>query len=106
MLKVKGSMSISAWKLDSDVARPTERRLQITLAAMVTLGTLMLGMGQRDMTLPIIAVVAAGLSLYFTDIRGLFHLNRLVANLAALAAVGLSAYQFFHNPREQQLFAV
>ena len=82
------------------------RRLSINLAALAVLGSLLLGMGQQDYRLPLLTLLVAIVSLQVTDLRGLFHLNRSVANLAALVAVGLSAFDFTRLRREDQLLAI
>lgn len=80
--------------------------LQITFATLVSLGTLLLGMGQRSLTLPMVAILAATVSIYVTDLHGWIRLNKLVANLAAMLAVVLSVSDFFHVSSEEQLLAV
>ncbi len=83
-----------------------ERHLQICLAAVAALGTLLLGLGQASVTLPIIAVFAAVTSVYFTDHLGWFHLHRHVANLCALAAVGFAIMDFLEQDSGTQLIAI
>jgi len=83
-----------------------DRLLQITFATLVSLGTMLLGMGQRSLTLPLIAILSAGASIYLTDLRGWIRLNRPVANLAALLAVLFSVSNFFYVTSEDQLLAV
>ena len=63
-----------------------ERLLQINVATLAALGTLLLGMGQRSAWLPLFSMIAAGTSVWLTDVTGWFRLNRKVANVAALAA--------------------
>jgi protein-glutamine gamma-glutamyltransferase len=63
-----------------------ERRLQISLAALTSLGTLLLGMGERNVLLPVLAVIIAVSSVYLTDYKGWLQLNTLVANVAGLIA--------------------
>ena len=83
-----------------------DRLLQITFATLVSLGTMLLGMGQRSLTLPLVAILSAGASIYLTDLRGWIRLNRPVANVAALLAVVFSVSNFFHVSSEDQLLAV
>ncbi|MBC8877215.1 MAG: DUF3488 domain-containing protein [Planctomycetes bacterium] len=64
-----------------------ERVVQIHVAALTTIGAMLLGMGQKSPTLPFLVVFAAVTSLVFTDILNWFRLHRAVANLAALAAL-------------------
>ncbi|MEX0866345.1 MAG: DUF3488 and transglutaminase-like domain-containing protein [Pirellulales bacterium] len=91
--------------------RPTtgvefERALQITVAVLASLGTLVLGLGQQSVLLPAIAVFVAITSVYFTDIRGWPRLNRNVANVAAILAVLVSVSDFFRLERDSQLLAI
>ena len=83
-----------------------ERLLQINIATLAALGTLLLGMGQRSVLLPVLSIVAAVTSVCVTDSLGKFQLNRTVANLAALLAVALSGRELFHGDSEYQLLAV
>ena len=83
-----------------------DRLVQITFATLVSLGTLLLGMGQRSLTLPMVAILSAAVSIYVTDLRGWIRLNKPVANLAAMLAVVLSVSNFFHVTSEEQLLAV
>jgi len=72
-----------------------ERLLQINMATLVSLGTLLLGMGQRSATLPLLVLIAAITSIWLSDVTGWFRLNRTVANLAAMTAVLLSFRELF-----------
>ncbi len=63
------------------------RWLQIHIAGLAALGTLLLGLGQGDLLWPAGMVLAAAASLVLTDITGLFRLSRTAANLIALAVV-------------------
>ena len=83
-----------------------ERRLQICLAAVAALGTLLLGLGQSSVTLPVVAVFAAVTSVYFTDHLGWFRLHRHVANLCALGAVGFVIMDFIEQDSGTQLIAI
>ena len=83
-----------------------ERRLQICLAATAALGTLLLGLGQANYTLPIVAVFAALTSVYFTDHLGWFRLNRHAANIFALGAVGFTVMDVFQQDAGRQLVAI
>lgn len=64
----------------------TERLLQVTSALCVAMGTILLGMGQRDMRMACLAIVCAMLSIWLTDILGLFRLNRWLASGIAIIA--------------------
>jgi protein-glutamine gamma-glutamyltransferase len=67
-----------------------ERMLQISLAALTSLGTLLLGMGERNLTLPVLAVIVAGSSVYLTDVKGWLRLNALVTNIAGAVALAFT----------------
>ena len=67
-----------------------QRLLQITMAAIAALGTMLLSMGQRDVVLPLIMILAAGASIWLTDITGLLRLNRTFSNLAMLLVILVS----------------
>lgn len=76
-----------------------ERLLQISLATLAALGSLLLAVGQYgNSILPMLATGAAFSSVYFTDIRGWIRLNRNIANLAALIAVMFSFVDFWEEP--------
>ncbi len=67
-----------------------QRLLQVNMATLVALGTLLLGMGQDNATLPLAVFMAAIASVWLTDVTGWFRLSRTVVNLAALVAVAVS----------------
>lgn len=80
--------------------------LQIHVAALAILGAILLGMGQRSSLLPLLAVFAAVTSVIFTDTLHWFHLNRFVANVAALLALFFSLNEFFQADMRAQLLAI
>lgn len=68
--------------------RRVERLLAINLAALGSLGAVLLGMGQRSAGLAVAVLVAAVVSVWVTDIQGWFRLPRRAVNvLASLAAL-------------------
>jgi transglutaminase-like putative cysteine protease len=67
-----------------------QRLLQITMATIAVLGTLLLSMGQRELVLPLVMILAAGASLWLTDITGWLRLNRTLSNIAMLLAAVVS----------------
>jgi protein-glutamine gamma-glutamyltransferase len=67
-----------------------QRLLQITMATIAVLGTLLLSMGQRELVLPLVMILAAAASVWLTDITGWLRLNRTVANVAMLLAAAVS----------------
>jgi protein-glutamine gamma-glutamyltransferase len=68
-----------------------QRLLQITIAAIAAMGTVLLSMGQREVVMPLIMILAAGTSVWLTDITGILRLNRAMSNVAMLLAVLVSA---------------
>lgn len=52
----------------------------------MALGTILLGMGQRDLRMAVLAIVGAMLSVWLTDVLGIFRLNRWVASMIAFIA--------------------
>lgn len=67
-----------------------QRLLQINIATLAALGTLLVGMGQRSATLPLLMSIAAIASVWLTDVTGWFRLNRKFASMAALVALVLT----------------
>ena len=62
----------------------SERLLQLLIALLTAQGSVMLGMGSGNLTLPLLTIVAATLSLYVTDRYKWFYIQGSVATLAAL----------------------
>lgn len=83
-----------------------QRWLQIDLAVLTVLGTVLLGVGQQNATLPLLMCVAAPAAVIFTDVLGWFRLNRPLANFAAVGSVGYAVFQFFASGVENQLLSV
>ena len=83
-----------------------ERLLQITICVLCVLGTVLLGMGERNLLLPIwfSAVVLA--AFWLTDVTGWVRLNRLASNLGALAALGGSLLGVRHFGGFTQVFVI
>ena len=67
-----------------------ERLLQISLATLTSLGTLLLGMSERNLTLPVMAMIVAASSVYLTDVKGWLRLNALVTNVAGAVALAFA----------------
>lgn len=89
-------------------ALKVERLLQINMAALAAMGTLLLGMGQRSVYLPVIAAIAAVTSVVFTDTlkwRWL-RMHRNVGNLIAIVAVIYAMRDFTRQDSETQLLAI
>jgi len=84
-----------------------ELLLQISMATLTALGTLLLGMGEREMTLPLIAIVVSASSVYLTDVSGWLRLNPRVANIAGSTAIVIFVWDFLQRfGSETQLLAV
>ncbi len=83
-----------------------QRLLQINMATMAALGTLLLGMGQREAGLPILMLFAAITSVLLTDVTGWFRLNRTVANIAAFGALLISARELLQFGHEDQVTGI
>lgn len=83
-----------------------ERTLQILLAVLSVLGTLLLGLGENDSLVVLLMLAAAPTAVIFTDILGWLRLNRPLANAAALAAVGYTMIDFFRHGGQNQLLAI
>lgn len=82
------------------------QRLQIGMALLVVLGTLLLGLGQPSPMMPLLAIFAAVTSLIFTDFLRWFCLHRLIANLAAVGAAFFTLWNFFRDNSQEQLLAI
>ncbi|MHC4402804.1 MAG: transglutaminase TgpA family protein [Planctomycetota bacterium] len=80
--------------------------LNVNVAAMAFLGTLLLGLGQGSMAMPLAVLIAAVLSLWLTDAAGRFHLKRNAANLAAFAAVAFSVLRLAQSERASEFLVV
>ena len=86
---------------------PLEHLLQINIAALVAMGALLLGMGEVNHVLPLLAVGSAVTSVLLTDFWKLVRLNTMVANIAGILAVIFCLSDFFEvDHKEEQLFAV
>ncbi len=83
-----------------------QRLLQINMATLAALGTLLLGMGQREAGLPLLMLFAAITSVLVTDVTGWFRLNRTVANIAALGALLISARELLQFGHEEQVTGI
>lgn len=64
-----------------------ERLLQVNMAALATLATLLVGMGLRNSAMPMGMLAAATVSVWITDVKGWVVLGSSLANLARLAAL-------------------
>jgi transglutaminase-like putative cysteine protease len=76
------------------------------MAALAAMGTLMLGVGQRNAALPVLVLLAAAGSVWLTDITGWFRLNRTVAGVAALIATLVSVRNLLTYHGAMQILAM
>jgi len=84
-----------------------ERLLQIHIATLAALGTLLLGMGQRSATMPLLVLMAAPASIWLTDITRWFRLSRMLGNVAALAVLAFSLQKILRlEGGEAQVMAI
>jgi protein-glutamine gamma-glutamyltransferase len=83
-----------------------DRLLPFNVAIVSILGIAMLGMGQRDLKLVVAGIVAVVVSLVVTDLNGWVHLNRMLANVAAVVAVAFSVRDFMKFDSATQLLAI
>jgi transglutaminase-like putative cysteine protease len=79
-----------------------KRLLQITIATIAAMGTVLLSMGQREVVLPLVMILAAGTSVWLTDITGILRLNRTLANVAMLLAALVSMRELMNIGGEIQ----
>ena len=64
-----------------------ERLLQINVATACALASLLLGMGRQSAIMPLGVMIAAMLSVWVTDFKGWFALNRTVGGMASIGAL-------------------
>jgi transglutaminase-like putative cysteine protease len=83
-----------------------DRALQLHTAALAVMGALFLGLGHASIVLPLALAVAAVASAALAGRIGWLRLNRLVANVVALAAVVWSLRNFLHIHSSDQLLAI
>lgn len=83
-----------------------ERVLQVQIAALVILGTVMLGIAQQDASLPIAGCVVVPLALYLTDFTGRLRLRGWLANVVALIVVLTSLNELLRFDSQRQLLGI
>ena len=83
-----------------------QRLLAISVAALALLGTILLGMGQMDASLPLLMLTVAVTSVYFTDIQGWFRLNRVAASVGAVIAAAMAVADWNRYGPDQRLVAI
>jgi transglutaminase-like putative cysteine protease len=80
--------------------------LAIVIAGMASLSTVLLGMGQHELLWPVLTILAATVSVTFTDWLGWFHLHRILANVAMLLAAIFTLNDFLRLSSNEQLHAI
>ena len=85
---------------------PLERSLSLHVAALTILGALIVGLRHESTWLPGLAAIAAVASIFLTDAWRLVQLNRWLANLITVAAVGWSLRDFLEISSEDKLMAL
>ena len=83
-----------------------ERILQISIAALVSLSTMLLGMGEGDVTRSLAAVIVAFSSVYLTDVKGWIKLPDRLADLLGLCAVVAAIFQWQRDVSDAGLLAL
>ncbi len=102
------------WRRNSNAPAPpaapraaasVDRLLQLNLVALIPLGAIMLGLGDRGTTLALAALAAAVASFFLTDKYGWLKLDRKIANALALLATAF-AISNFARFRDEQLVSI
>jgi transglutaminase-like putative cysteine protease len=83
-----------------------ERILQICIAAMVSLSTVLLGMGEQNVTRTLAAVIVAFSSVYITDVKGWVKLPDRLADLLGLCAAVAALFQWQRDVSDAGLLAL
>jgi hypothetical protein len=82
------------------------RALQINTAALAVMGALFLGLAHESILLPLALVGAAVASVTLSGVFTWLRLNRIIANLIALAAVAWSLRNFLQIDPDGKLLAI
>lgn len=83
-----------------------ERLLQVCVAAMVALSAMLLGMGQQETRLPILAMIVSAVAFYVVDLRRWWRLGDRPAAICSLLAVGYAFLDLGSMGRDSWLIAV
>lgn len=83
-----------------------ERSLKIIAAATACMGTAMLGVGEDDYLLVLLAIIVSVGSLYLCDLKKWFRLNTTGSNIAALAMLGVAVVQLRAASFEQRILVM
>jgi hypothetical protein len=87
-------------------ASSVERMLQINMALLIVLGTVLLAMGQQNIFYALVAIVGASASVFVTDIKGWFRLSQNATTSAALLACAVLVVQVIRNVDQSHLLNV
>ena len=80
-----------------------ELLLQISIATLVVLSTLLLSMGQQNLTYAVVALVAATTSFVITDLKGYVQLGQNASSAASLLACVVLVFQIVSKDESQLL---
>ena len=83
-----------------------QRLLQINVATLAALATLLLGMGQDTPGKPLWVALAAAASIWLTDVKGWIRLSRSMASLIALPLVAYAAHQMLRTDGDTRILIV
>lgn len=84
-----------------------ERALQITLATLSGLGSLLLGMAEENnLLLAVVAIFIAGVSVYVTDAKGWIRLSKTAGDVAGIGALLFALFQFRRETSDVGLLAL
>jgi len=84
----------------------SDKLIRYGIAALVMLGTAMLGFGTHTVALSLVTLVAVAGSFYVTDTKDWFHLRQSTANWIALGIVVVSAASTTQAERARQVIEV
>lgn len=82
-----------------------ERLLQIAFASLCSLSSILLGIGERSVLIPVLATIVAFASVYLTDIKKWVQLNNLGSNIAGAIALIAAILEFDRIDPDSQLLA-
>ncbi|QGJ70033.1 Hypothetical protein PBC10988_17220 [Planctomycetales bacterium 10988] len=80
--------------------------LHFSMALLVALGAILMGLGEHEMVLPLVITLLAATAVYVTDYKGWIRLSNPMANVAALIAVGIAIWQLETLDRETWLLTI
>ncbi|MHB8951567.1 MAG: transglutaminase TgpA family protein [Pirellulaceae bacterium] len=80
--------------------------MSVVIGVMASFSTSLLGMGQRDLLLPLLTILAAVTSIVFTDMFRWIHLHHVLANVAMVLAAIFSLNDFLGSNSHEQLQAI